>query len=121
VRGGGGGGNFLTRTCFVLHRRVHPGHSICRMSGHEAVLPCHHCAGRHLASGGYDHTVRLYDVNRGGTAVKLFEGGHSALVSRVVFSPHGKLLISGSKDGTIRMWDVISVSEPLRSPPTWSF
>ena len=45
--------------------------------------------------------MRLYDVGRGGAPLRSFEG-HHALVSRAVFSPHGKLLITGSKDTTIR-------------------
>jgi|EP01043_Picozoa_sp_COSAG02_P053425 COMPASS component SWD3 len=46
-----------------------------------------HPDGRQLVSGGYDKVVRLYDVARGGAAIKTFEG-HQALVSRAVFSPH---------------------------------
>ena len=50
-----------------------------------------HPDGRQLVSGGYDKVVRLYDVARGGDAIKTFEG-HQALVSRAVFSPHVSLL-----------------------------
>ena len=66
-----------------------------------------HPDGQQLVSGGYDKVVRLYDAARGGAAIKTFEG-HQALVSRAVFSPHGKLVITGSKDATLRIWDLTS-------------
>ncbi len=41
--------------------------------------------------------------------------GHTDLVSSIAFSVDGKLLVSGSRDGTILFWDVMS-RKPL-SPP----
>ena len=32
--------------------------------------------------------------------------GHSDLISSIAFSPDGKILASGSCDGTIKFWDV---------------
>ena len=34
--------------------------------------------------------------------------GHTAPVSQVLFNPHGNLIISGSKDRTVKFWDVVS-------------
>ncbi|TPX53632.1 hypothetical protein SeMB42_g00650 [Synchytrium endobioticum] len=65
-----------------------------------------HPSGTHVATGGYDRAVRLYDLERG-VAVKTFTG-HQLSVSRTVFSPLGNLIVSGSKDSTIRFWDVVS-------------
>jgi COMPASS component SWD3 len=48
----------------------------------------------------------LYDVSRG-QVVKTFTGHHLS-VSSLVFSPLGNLIISGSKDNTIKFWDIVS-------------
>ncbi|KND00356.1 uncharacterized protein SPPG_04680 [Spizellomyces punctatus DAOM BR117] len=65
-----------------------------------------HPAGRHIATGGYDKIVRLYDIERG-AVVKTF-AGHQLSVSQTIFSPVGNLIISGSKDNTIKFWDIVS-------------
>jgi len=45
--------------------------------------------------------------------------GHEADVNGIAFTPDGRLLISGSSDGTIRVWDVESGAEVrcLKVPP----
>ncbi|KAI8840284.1 WD40-repeat-containing domain protein [Chytridium lagenaria] len=65
-----------------------------------------HPGGDHLATGGYDKLVRLYDVERG-IVIKTFSG-HQGAVTRTVFSPLGNLIVSGSKDNTIKFWDIVS-------------
>eukprot|EP01087_Luapelamoeba_hula_P022214 TRINITY_DN7906_c0_g1_i1.p1 TRINITY_DN7906_c0_g1~~TRINITY_DN7906_c0_g1_i1.p1 ORF type:complete len:601 (+),score=60.46 TRINITY_DN7906_c0_g1_i1:221-1804(+) len=60
----------------------------------------------HVVTGGYDKTVRLFDV-RTGVQSRSFVG-HSASVSCAIFNPHGNLVISGSKDNTIKYWDIAS-------------
>ncbi|KAI8586600.1 WD40-repeat-containing domain protein [Geranomyces variabilis] len=65
-----------------------------------------HPAGRHVVAGGYDKTVRLYDIERG-AVVKTFTGHHLS-VSRNIFNPLGNLIVSGSKDNTIKFWDITS-------------
>ncbi|KAJ3216610.1 hypothetical protein HDU67_009217 [Dinochytrium kinnereticum] len=65
-----------------------------------------HPGGDHLATGGYDKLVRLYDAERG-IVIKTFSG-HQGAVTRTVFSPLGNLIVSGSKDNTIKFWDIVS-------------
>ncbi|KAG8987832.1 hypothetical protein FRB95_006808 [Tulasnella sp. JGI-2019a] len=60
--------------------------------------------GDHLATGGDDWTVRLWDAVTGAMLNRL--NGHNQLVTSVAFSPNGDRLASGSEDETIRLWDV---------------
>lgn len=65
-----------------------------------------HPSESHLVTGGYDQTVRLYDIPTGAN-VKTFRG-HVASVCDAQFNRHANLIVSGSKDGTIRLWDILS-------------
>jgi WD40 repeat protein len=60
--------------------------------------------GRTLATGGYDRTVRLWDLQLTPHAMLR---GHKMTVRSVAFSPDGHTLAtSGGEDGTVRLWDV---------------
>ncbi|KAJ3298013.1 hypothetical protein HK104_011237 [Borealophlyctis nickersoniae] len=66
----------------------------------------YHPAERHIVTGGYDKTVRLYDIVRG-RVVKTFSG-HTLSVTKAIFNPLGNLVVTGSKDNTIKFWDILS-------------
>ena len=65
-----------------------------------------HPSETHLVTGGYDQSVRLWDIATGAVA-KTFRG-HFASVCDVQFNRHANFIVSGSKDGTIRLWDILS-------------
>lgn len=57
-----------------------------------------------LATGSYDKTVRLWNVNDGRVLATL--QGHQDQVFRIAFSPDGQSLASCSGDGTTIVWDL---------------
>ncbi|KAJ7144094.1 WD40 repeat-like protein [Mycena epipterygia] len=78
----------------VLHGHTYPVNSVLFSSD-----------SRHIASGGGDATVRVWDAETGGLIAGPFEG-HTKSVSSVHFSPNGKWIASGSADNMVRIWDV---------------
>ncbi|MGH9508967.1 MAG: WD40 repeat domain-containing protein [Terriglobales bacterium] len=58
-----------------------------------------------MASAGADGSIRLWDIQSGKGTVRTLTG-HTAPVTKIVFSPDGRRLASASEDGTIRMWEV---------------
>ena len=65
-----------------------------------AYSPC----GTRVSIGSRDGTVSVLDVNSGEVIYGPLEG-YSHTVWSVGFSPHGKYIVSGSADRTIRIWD----------------
>jgi WD40 repeat protein len=68
-------------------------------------------AGRWVASAGEDSTVKVWD-SRTATLIRSFRG-HTGLVSSVAFTPDGRRLLSGSRDHTIKIWDLNPLDEAL--------
>ena len=65
-----------------------------------------------LASGGDDDTIKIWDYMSGTLHATLT--GHTNRVQKVVFSPSGDVLASGSFDYSIKLWN----ASTLNSDPT---
>lgn len=61
----------------------------------------------YIATGADDFAVRLFDVQTKHLVAKL--EGHTNNISCVAFLPHLPLLVSGSEDGTVRLWNTVTL------------
>ncbi|KVD78224.1 hypothetical protein WJ78_08640 [Burkholderia ubonensis] len=60
--------------------------------------------GKTLASGSYDGSVMLWDVEQHKPIAKI--SGHGEEVYGIAFRPHARQLASANADGTVTLWDV---------------
>jgi WD40 repeat protein len=59
-------------------------------------------AGKYLATGSKDRTVRIWATGDGRLLARL--NGHGHWVLGLTYSPSGDILASASRDGTVRLW-----------------
>jgi hypothetical protein len=66
-----------------------------------------------------DHAIQIWNTNTG-EEVQRFTG-HTGDIMSIAFSPDDTRMLSGSKDGTMRLWDVTQEGEGrvFRHPPGW--
>jgi WD40 repeat protein len=71
--------------------------------------------GRTLATGSYDHTVRLWNVTDPAHPAPLGAPltGHTNQVYSVAFTPDGHTLATGGVDKTVRLWNVTTPAYPM--------
>lgn len=70
--------------------------------------------GNTLASGSYDGTLRLWDVQSGQPIGEPLQG-HSGFIRGIAFSPDGKTIASGGDDNAVILWDV-ETQQPIGLP-----
>ena len=65
--------------------------------------------GKHILSGDSDCKIKLWD-QESGKLIRIIDDGDSRIVSRVIFSQDGMLILSGSgsNEDTIKLWDAKS-------------
>ncbi|BBD65423.1 WD-40 repeat-containing protein [Nostoc commune NIES-4072] len=77
-----------------------------RLQGHDGSVNSvsFSADGKTLASGSYDNTIKLWNLETGKEIRTL--KGHDGYVTNVSFSADGKTLASGSWDNTIKLWNL---------------
>lgn len=72
--------------------------------------------GRTMATGGFDRTIRLWNVDDRRRPVELAVlTGHTEVIHALAYSPDGRTIASVSFDRTVRLWDVSDPRKPSAS------
>jgi WD40 repeat protein len=76
------------------------------LTGHTDTVVCLAVSpdGKQIVSGGYDHSLIVWDADSHSQVTKL--EGHSDTVRSIVFTADGKHLVSGGEDQSVRLWDL---------------
>jgi WD40 repeat protein len=103
----------LSGTAVVTTAPVPVG-EIKKFEGHsdEVKSVCFAHDGQHIASGGLDNTVYVWDVATGKVDKTL--KGHTKQIWAVAFHPNNRQVLSASWDTTARLWDIKTGNEVRR-------
>ena len=79
--------------------------SVRQLSGHDGLVLDVAIApdGRNAVSGGYDKTVRIWDIETGHN-VRTLEG-HTGCIYGVAITPDGKWIASYDDNSVVRLWE----------------
>lgn len=69
-----------------------------------------------LGTGRADNIIRVWNFEDG-TLMHTFEG-HGDPVTSLAFDAHGNMLVSGSADGTVKLWDIGTSAPPQEFTPS---
>ena len=69
--------------------------------------------GNHIASGGQDHQVRVWDPVSPAGKDQYINLGHSGSVNALAWSIDGTRIASGGSDNVVLVWDALTGSNPL--------
>lgn len=83
--------------------------SLKTIHGHDGWKLAISPDGKHVASGGEDNTVKVWDTKTGVELMSLHSPDRK--VNSVKFSPDGKQIVSGSYDGTLKVCHVENAKE----------
>jgi WD40 repeat protein len=87
------------------------GKVLAEMDGHTSTVSSldWHPAGRFVATGSHDNTVRLWDVEN--NTQQLVINAHTDTVYEVAWSPDGSMLASAGRDGKLFIWHTSTLLE----------
>ena len=104
--------DFNLRTNIIAYTAAHETSGSAVSAKHKEQLVANDVKWSHgafsttIATAGASGQIVVYDINRAGVEIaRLHE--HARQVHRLGFNPHqGAYMLSGSQDGTVRMWDL---------------
>ena len=60
--------------------------------------------GAEIATAGYDHCIRIYDVRQGGVSRDTYHTSRMRRLQAIRFTGDSRFILSGSDDGNVRIW-----------------